>query len=343
MRMDAAHQARPGVLLIRAGNTILRFALGAALASLMILALGSADGQTYPARPIRFVVPFPAGGTPDSIARMLGAMLDQHMGVPVVVDNRSGANGIIGAEIVRKAANDGYTFLLTTVSFIINPSVYRKLPYDVKKDYVPVSRVAQGLGYMLLVNASVPAHTTRELIALANSRQVTYGTPGVGNGQHLITELFNLKAGTHLMHVPYKGLAPALNALLSGEVQAMFTPPMVALPHIKSGKLRPLAFSGPARWPVMPDVPTLAEETVPELTLRSSWQGLFAPAKTPARTVDRIAAEIRKALEAPRLVGVLEAGGFEPIGGTPAEFAKIVDVELRQYAELARLAKITPQ
>lgn len=303
---------------------------------------GKSAAGDYPNRPIRLVVPFPAGGTPDSNARTLFGQMERQLGQNIVVDNRSGANGMIGMETVAHAAPDGYTFLYTTVAFVINPSVYKKLPYDVKRDYVPVTNVANGLGYIIVVNSGVPAQSLKEFIALGKSRDkpLSYGTPGIGNSQHVAGELFNLKAGTVLQHVPYKGVAPAMNALLGGEVQAMFMPPTVAVQHIKSGRLRPLAYTAAKRWNQMPDVPTAMEAGVAGYEFAGAWHGIFAPAKTPAPIVARFQQEAAKAMAVPKVKEFFVAGGYEPVTDTPEHFAKFVDAELKAWAELARIAKL---
>ncbi len=306
----------------------------------------SMDGfaQTYPSRPIRLIVPFPPGGTPDSNARTLTGPMERSLGQNIVVDNRAGANGIIGMETVAQAAPDGYTFLYTTVAFIINPAVYKRLPFDVIRDFAPVTNVAIGLGYVIVVNASVPAKSVKELIALARNpgKPLGYGTSGVGNPQHIAGELFNVRAGTTLMHVPYKGAAQAMIALLGGEVQAMFMPPTSALPHIKSGKLRILAYTAAKRWPAMPELPTVAEAGVPGYQFDGAWHGIFAPAKTPGAILARFQSEVRRAIKTPQAREFLVAGGFEPIGDSPDEFRKFVAAELRKWAELAKIAQLKP-
>ncbi len=193
-------------------------------------------GQSFPTRPIRLVAPFPAGGTADAIARAVSNEVGVQLGQPFVMDNRSGANGIIGTDIVAKANPDGHTLLHVTGSFVVNPSIYRKLPYDIFRDFVPVTNIVLGEGYLLLANPSVPASSVRELITLSNNgTQLNYSSPGVGNTLHLAGALFNVRAGTKITHIAYKGVAPAMNAVLAGEAQITFMPPTVALPFVKSG------------------------------------------------------------------------------------------------------------
>ncbi|MCC6532072.1 MAG: tripartite tricarboxylate transporter substrate binding protein [Burkholderiales bacterium] len=315
------------------------------VASLAAVAASDGTAQTYPSRPIRLLVPFPPGGTPDSNARAVTAAMERGLGQNIVVDNRAGANGIVGMETVAHAPPNGYTFLYTTVAFIINPAVHKHLPFDVVRDFAPVTNVALGLGYVIVVNAAVPAKSVRELIALARGRDkpLGYGTSGVGNPQQIAGELFNTRAGTALMHVPYKGAAQAMIALLGGEVQAMFMPPTSALPHIKSGKLRVLAYTAAKRWSAMPDVPTVVEAGVPGYQFDGAWHGIFAPAKAPPAMLARFQSEVRKAIETPQVRDFLVAGGFEPIGNTPEEFRQFVATELKKWAELAKIAGLKPE
>src|SRR5687767_3935319 len=249
----------------------------------MVIVQSAAGAErAYPDRPIRLVLPFPPGGNVDSFGRVLARQLESQLGQPIVVDNRSGANGIVGVDIVAKAPPDGHTLLDTSFSFVINPSIYRKLPYDTEKDFVPVTNFAVGLGYLFTAHPSVPAQSMKELIALAKSAQLRYSSPGIGNGQHLAAELLAMKAGIRLLHVPYKGGGPALTAALGGEVHLTFTGAIVGIPHVKSGKLRALGFTGATRLASLPEVPTIDEAGVPGFLYDSGWHGLFAPAGTPA-------------------------------------------------------------
>src|SRR5688572_18194814 len=297
-------------------------------------------GQAYPNRPIRLVLPFPPGGNVDTLGRVLARNLEAQLGQPIVVDNRGGANGILGIDIVAKALPDGYTLMDNSFSFVINPSIYRKLPYDTERDFVPITNFAVGLGYLFTAHPSVPAQSMKELIALAKSTQLRYSSPGIGNGQHLAAELLALKAGVRLLHVPYKGGGPALTAALGGEVHLTFTGAIVGIPHVKSGKLRALGFTGASRLASLPEVPTIDESGVPGFLYDSGWHGLFAPAGTPAAIVNRLHAEIVKAVQEPRLRDYLVAGGYEPKADPPTEFRKIVRADIKRYGELVRAAKI---
>lgn len=317
----------------------------------LCVALAGGNGEAaqavdiYPARPVRMLVTFTAGGTPDAIARIVAGQVERQLGQSIVIDNRAGANGIIGTDIVAKSAPDGYTLLHVTGSFVINPRIYRALPYDIFRDFAPVTNLCLGTGYLLLVHPSVPAQSVKELIALAKNKDkpLSYGTPGVGNTLHLATELFNVKAGTYLQHVPYKGVAPALNALLAGEIQTMFMPPTIAVQHVKAGKARALGFTGAKRWAFMPEVPTIAESGVPDFQITGAWHGWLAPAQTPKAVIARIQAEAGKALQTPRVKEFILAGGYEPDGSTPEEFRRFLYSEAERYAEAVRAAGIKPE
>ena len=269
------------------------------IAAASALALANAHcawSQAYPDRPLRLVVPFPPGGNVDSFARVLARQVEAQLAQPIVIDNRGGANGIVGADLVAKAAPNGYTLLGTSIAFVVNAGMYRKLPYDSEKDFLPITNFAWGLGYLLTVNPSVAAQSVRELIALAKAggEGLRYSTPGIGNGQHLAAELFATKAGIQLLHVPYKGGGPALTAVLGGEVQITFPAVTVGAPHVKAGKLRALGFTGATRVASMPDVPTIAEAGVPGYRFDSGWHAWFAPAQTPPAVVNRLYSAIRE-------------------------------------------------
>jgi tripartite-type tricarboxylate transporter receptor subunit TctC len=319
-----------------------RVLLACSLAALC--ASGVASAQAWPARPVRVIVPFGAG-TPDTIARIVGQQLAAQTGQPFVVENRPGANGILGAEAAAKAQPDGYAVLLVSASFAINPSIYRKLPYDTLKDFVPVTNVVALDAFILAVNPSVPAQSVQELIALAKKpgSRLAYGSPGIGNTIHLAGALFNARAGTNMVHVPYKGGGPAVGALLGGEIQAMFANAALALAQIKAGKLRALAVTARRRLAYLQEVPTMAEAGVPGMEIDAGWFGLFAPAGTPADIVAKLHAETRAALGNASVRERLLAQGLTPVGNSPAEFRAYVDSEIKTYAEMVRLAGIEPE
>ena len=298
-------------------------------------------GQSWPTRPIRLIVPFPPGGATDANARVIAKEVENGLGQPLVIDNRGGANAIIGSDLVAKAAPDGYTLMHISVAFAINPSTYKTLPFDTRRDFTPITNPIVGQGSLLAVNPSVPAKSVSEFIALARKETLKFSSPGVGNVLHLITEAFSNRAGIRMLHVPYKGAGPALIAVVGGEVQVIVVPPVIAIPHLKAGRLRPLGYSGAKRLPAIADVPTLGE-TLPGFQQDSGWHAWFAPAKTPAPIVARIYGAIQKSLQVLAVRDFLLAGGYQPTADPPAEFQKNFQNDLKRWGELVRLAKIAP-
>ncbi len=314
------------------------------IAGIALLAAGFAHGQAYPARPVRVIIPFPPGGNVDVFGRVLWPQVEKELGQSVVIDNRGGANGILGSHIVANATPDGYTFLHVSFSFAVNPSIVKKMPFDVVKDFAPVTDVALGTGYLMVSHPAFPPKTVKELVALAKQKpgEVRYSSAGVANGQHLAGELFATKAGIVMLHVPYKGGGPAVTAVVGGEVQLHFPAPAVGIQHVKAGRLRGLAFTGSKRLTALPEVPTVAE-TIPGFIADAGWHGVFAPAKTPPAVVKKVQEAIRKALQVPHVRDHFLNNGYEPQGHTPAEWAKLFQADLKRYAEIARIAKIEPQ
>lgn len=304
----------------------------------LTLAGAGASAQTYPSKPIRLVVPYPPGGPLDIMARAIGQKLTEAWKQPVVVDNRAGAGGNIGADLVAKSPADGYTLLMGAVAtHAINPSLYSKIPYDPVKDFTPVALVAQ-VPNILVINPSVPAKSVRELIALARAKPgyLNFGSGSTGSTGHLAGELFNTMAGVQMVHIPYKGAAPAMADLLSGQVQLMFDNLANALPNVKAGRLRALAVTTLARSAAMPDLPTVAESGLPGFDL-TTWFGLMVPAGTPPEIVARLNAEIVRALNAKDMRERLQKMGAEPpADNTPEHFAAFIGTEAAKYAKVVK-------
>jgi tripartite-type tricarboxylate transporter receptor subunit TctC len=312
----------------------------AALAALLVAAPAAA--QTYPNKPVRFVVPFAPGGTTDILARLVGQKLSELYGQQFVIENRAGAGGNIGAEIVAKSAPDGYTILMGTPGTqAINQYVYRAMPYDTVKDFAPVSLVAL-VANVLAVNPSVPAKDLRELIALAKRQPGTlnFATPGNGTTGHLSTELLKTMAGINLVHVPYRGSGPALQDLLAGQVQMTIDNIPSALPHIQAGALRALAVTSSQRWFALPNVPTMAEAGVPGYEA-TSWFVVMAPAQTPPAIVNKLSADIDAQLKTEDMRKRFRDVGAEPVGGTPAALGSFITAEQAKWKEVVAAAKIS--
>ena len=305
---------------------------------LLTLAATPAQAQAYPARPIRFVVPYAPGGPLDLIARAIGQKLTEATGQAVVVDNKPGAGGNIGADIVAKAAPDGYTIVMGAVAtHAINPTLYPKIPYDPVKDFTPVAMVAV-VPNVLVVNPALPVKSVKELIDFAKAKpsSLNFASGSTGSTGHLAGELFNALAGVQMVHIPYKGGAPAMADLLAGQVQLMFDNLANALPQVKAGKLRALAVTTAQRSAFAPDLPTLAEAGVPGFDL-TTWFGIFLPGNAPRDIVLRLNTEINKPLNAPDMKDRLEKMGAEPpANNTPERFAAFIKVEFDKYARVIK-------
>jgi len=311
------------------------FLLG--VSAFALAAIAGAQAPAYPTKPIRLVVPFPAGGATDILAREVAKHLTDAWGQSVVVDNRPGAGGNIGSELVAKAAPDGYTLEMGTVgTHAINASLYSKMPYDHVKDFVPVILVA-GVPNVLEVNPALPVNSVQELIAYAkaNPGKLNFASSGSGTSIHLSGELFKVMTGVQMTHVPYKGSAPALQDLIGGQVQLMFDNLPPSLPQIKAGKLRALAVTSAGRAPALPDTPTVAEAGLPGFEA-SSWFGVLAPAGTPPEIVNKLNAEIAKWLASPGAKEKLANVGANIAGGTPEDFARHIQAETTKWAKVVK-------
>lgn len=302
---------------------------------------GATYAQNYPDRTVRIVVAYPPGGPTDIIARLVAQRLSESMGQPFIVDNRAGANGIIGSDIVVRSAPDGYTLLFGTSSLASNGRLYPKLPYDAAKDLAPIS-ITASTPYFLTVNASVPVQTVQELIALAKEKpgQLHFSSAGNGAGTHLAGEMFKMDAGVNLTHVPYRGTGPAVTDLVGGRVQIMFVGLPAVSPHVKSGALRLLAVAQQERSPLMPDLPTVAESGVPGY-VASAWFGFFGPAGMPLNLRTQLADEMAKIMQSKDLQDRIIALGAVPMWSTPEEFEAYFSKEEVRYNKLIEEAQIT--
>jgi tripartite-type tricarboxylate transporter receptor subunit TctC len=311
-------------------------ALASPLAARTVLA---AD---YPTRPIRLIVPYAPGGGADAVARIIAKLAGDSMGQSIVVENKGGAGSIVGTDLVAKAAPDGYTLLLGQSGPIsINPAVYKSLPYDPVKELAPVS-MTNSYPYVLVINSKTPAQDLAAFVALAKEKAgaFNYGTTGVGAANHLMSELFCAKAGVAMTHIPYRGTALAVADCVAGNVTMVFGDPVSVLPHVNAGTLRAIAVSSPHRSPVAPTVPTMAESGYPGVEA-VAWHGIFVPARTPPEIVDKLNAEIVKALKNPEIVELLSKQAMSPVGSTPAEFAAFLKKDLATWKEVAAMAKVS--
>ena len=303
--------------------------------------VAAADGA-WPSRPIKVVVPFPAGGQLDVVVRMVGEKVSAALGQPIVVETHTGADGNIGAEMVAKSAPDGYTWLATSVPFATQVSLQpSRLRYDPVRDFTPVANLGTA-SFVLVVPNSVPVHSLKEFVAYAKARpgELSYAGTSVGSVTHLSTEMFARAAGIRMEMIPYAGIPPAMSDLIGGRTQFMSTGIIAALPQIKAGKLRPLAILAPARNPQLPDVPTIVEEGYPDLTV-ATWFGMLAPAGTPAPIVDRVNAEIMKALASPDIVEKFRRIGVDPVAAhPPAAFANLLHAEIARWGKVIRDANV---
>ena len=312
-------------------------AILAALACCLLAAAGTATAQAWPTRPVKLVVPFPPGGPLDTIGRAIAQKLTEAWGQSVIVENKPGAGGNIGADFVAKSAPDGYTVVMGALStHAVNPSLYAKMPYDAQKDFAPITLVAITPN-VLVVNPSLPVHSVKELIAYAKAHpgKLSFGSGSIGSAGHLAGELFKVDTGVDMVHVPYKGAAPAMQALLAGDTQLMFDNLASSMAQVKAGKLRALAVTTAQRSSFAPDLPTMAEAGVPGFDI-STWFGLLAPAGTPPAVIEKWNAGVTKILSAPDMRARLAAQGAEASPDTPAQFAQFIASEIAKYARVVK-------
>ena len=315
------------------------------IAALVLLALAStADAQSWPSKPIRIISPYPPAGANDLLARIIAPKLSEQLGQPVVVENRAGATGNIGAELVAKAPADGYTLLMGQAgNLTINISLMAKIPFDPVRDFSPVTMVASTPN-VLVVHPSLPVRTVKDLIALAKAKpgQINYATSGIGSPGHLAAELLNKSAGIRLVHIPYKGAAPALLDVVAGNAHLYFTSAVSAQPFIPSGRLRMVAVASAKRSPSLPEVPTVAEAGFPEFDV-SSWWGVVAPASTPREVVMRLQTEIHRVIALPEIRTKLAEQGLDIASNTPEQFAAYIKSETAKWAKLIREVGVKPE
>ena len=312
-----------------------------AVTAVLLCLAGLAQAQPYPVKPIHFIVPFPPGGGNDTVARAIAQQLGPDLGQPVVIDNRPGAGGSVGAELAAKSPPDGYTLFLAGVgSHAVNPNLHARLAYDPVRDFTPITLVATAPS-VLVVNPAVPARTVAEFTAYAraNPDKLNYASNGNGSAAQLAAAMYESMANVRMVHVPYKGIAPALTDLLSGEVQLMFGTVVALVPHIQAGKLRALAVTSRKRSALLPEVPSLAESGLPDYEA-GSWYGVMAPAGTPREIVERLHGAIARALKQPDVAQRLAAEGAIVIGSTPAEFGAHIKAELARVGNVVRGAGI---
>jgi tripartite-type tricarboxylate transporter receptor subunit TctC len=309
----------------------------------LLLALSTAvAAQDYPTKPVRLVIPFPPGGSNDIVGRLVATQLGERLGKQVIVENRGGAGGVVGTEMVSKAAPDGYTLLLISLAHAVNPWLY-KLSYDPIKSFAPVATLGSGPN-IVTIHPDLPVNSIKELVALAKQKpgELQYASAGVGSFQHLGGELFKLMAGVDIMHVPFKGGGPAMIDVMGGHTKILFSSLVQTTPHVRSGKLKALATGGAKRSPVFPDLPTVAEAGVPGYEA-VNWWGIVAPAGTPGAVVDKLSKEIAAALKSPEVQKQFETEGAEIITMSSADFGKFIEAEITKWERVVKEGNIRPE
>src|SRR5712675_1266819 len=315
--------------------------LATVLAALALAAPLAAQAQRYPGHPVRIIVGYAAGSGPDVLARTVAADLTTQFGQQFFVENRPGANGTIGTQVVVSAEPDGHTLLFSSSSIAPTPFVYKRLAYDLTRDLAPVATVGILDGYLMLVNPATPVRTAGEFIDYAKRNRLLYGSPGVGNILHLVTELFRIRAGISLDHIPYKGASEVGTALLGGNIHVMFVTPPSVLHLVKEGRLRAIGYTGAKPFPELPDVP-LVRDALPGFSLPGSWGMFYAPPKTPGEIVDRLNAAVQHALQVPAVANVTRTAGYVPDGRSAAQTAEFFRREVEAAGEAVRAAGIQP-
>ncbi|WP_219216410.1 tripartite tricarboxylate transporter substrate binding protein [Variovorax boronicumulans] len=313
----------------------------AAAAALCLAAPAFAQAQAYPTKPVRLVVPYPPGGPTDIVARVVAQKLSEQLGQQFIIDNRPGAGGNTGAELVARSPADGYTLVVATTAHAINPSLFKNLGYSLSKDLAPVSLLTSG-PLVIVANPSLPAKNVAELIALAKAKpgELNFASSGNGQSTHLSAELFASMAGVKMNHIPYKGSAPALTDTMGGQTQLMFDTMLSAMPHVKGGKLKALAVTSATRSPVAPDVPTVAESGLPGYEA-IAWNGLLAPAHTPPEVLARLSTALKKVLAAPDVKDKFEAQGFAATWTSPEDFGRFMTAEIDKWAKVVKVSGAT--
>lgn len=311
-----------------------------ALAMMMAVDVAGAQTDTYPTRPVRLIVPFAAGGLNDVVARLVAPYLERALGQPFIIDNRPAASGIVGTDATAKATPDGYTLLMVASSFTVIPATHQKVPYDAQRDLAPIVMVAKN-ALLFLVNPKVPAKSLAEFVALAKADpgKFNYASPGAATQTHLVVELFSQRAGIKLQHIPYRGGAPAMTAMVAGDTQFTAISTLLSLPQIQSAALRAIASGSLTRDPQLPDLPTVAEQGFPGFEA-IQWIGLLTTAGTPSEIIERLNAEVNRALRDPDLIAKFAQQGISPAGGTPADFQRTIAADLKNWTETARAANI---
>jgi tripartite-type tricarboxylate transporter receptor subunit TctC len=311
-----------------------------ALAMFIAMDCAAARADTYPNRPVRLIVPFAAGGLNDVVARLVAPYLERSLGQPFIIDNRPAASGIVGTDATAKATPDGYTLLMVASSFTVIPATHAKVPYNAERDLAPVVMVAKN-SLLFLVNPKVPAKSLAEFVTLAKASpgKFNYASPGAATQTHLVVELFSQKAGIKLQHIPYRGGAPAMTAMVAGETQFTAISTLLSLPQIQSAALRAIASGSLTRDPQLPDLPTVAEQGFPGFEA-IQWIGLLTTAGTPSEIIERLNAEVNRALRDPDLIAKFAQQGISPAGGSPADFQRTIAADLKNWTDTARAANI---